>query len=412
MLHAALTGSPLQWDLLYQAVRRNRAEQRVTLPRAALIKLVLLSQVSHTKEEEYMVQLDPNHPNPAYHCGRLLAVLEQAQRLAVPGINATIVDRFYGTASSAPASVFSRLMRGVQPHLAKLQRDQRGAYFALQQRLEEILGAVPEFPKTLTLEGQGLFTLGYYHQRAHDRTQAREAAVRRRQGLPGGPAVTCLRKPWKTWARPKLMIRRNNMTTTMQAHLDVNRRHDFVLLFEVTDGNPNGDPDPGNLPRVDPETMQGLVTDVCLKRKVRDWVDVLKGAEDRFKIYVQSGSEALNVKHRRAYAATGLTSTGTRQRVEDVERARQWMCDNFYDIGLTQLRVILNRNPMVLSLGNRIQLRNSYDIRLFGAVMTTGVNCGQVRGPVQLTFARSIDPIVPLDLSSPGLPSPGRKTPR
>jgi CRISPR-associated protein Csd2 len=159
------------------------------------------------------------------------------------------------------------------------------------------------------------------------------------------------------------------MTTATQAHLDVNRRQDFVLLFDVTDGNPNGDPDAGNLPRVDPETMQGLVTDVCLKRKVRDWVDVLKGADNRFKIYVQSGSEALNAKHRRAYAARGLTSTGTRQRVEDVEQARQWMCDNFYDI------------------------------RLFGAVMTTGVNCGQVRGPVQLTFARSIDPIVPLDLS-------------
>src|SRR5918996_235957 len=162
-------------------------------------------------------------------------------------------------------------------------------------------------------------------------------------------------------------------TTTAAAngaiHLDPSKRHDIVLLFDVTDGNPNGDPDAGNLPRVDPETMQGLVTDVCLKRKVRDWVDVLKGAEDRFKIYVQSGSEALNVKHRRAYAATGLTSTGTRQRVEDVERARQWMCDNFYDI------------------------------RLFGAVMTTGVNCGQVRGPVQLTFARSFDPIVQLDLS-------------
>jgi CRISPR-associated protein Csd1 len=184
LLHAALTGVPLQWDLLYQAVRRNWAEQRVTHPRGALIKLVLLSQESDRREEDYMVQLDPKHPSPAYHCGRLLAVLEQAQRLAVPGINATIVDRFYGTASSAPASVFSRLMRGVQPHLSKLQRDRRGAYFALQQRLEEILGGVSQFPRTLTLEGQGLFTLGYYHQRAYDRAQAREAAERRRQGLP------------------------------------------------------------------------------------------------------------------------------------------------------------------------------------------------------------------------------------
>jgi CRISPR-associated protein Csd2 len=152
-------------------------------------------------------------------------------------------------------------------------------------------------------------------------------------------------------------------------HLDVAKRHDFVLLFDVTDGNPNGDPDAGNLPRVDPETMHGLVTDVALKRKVRDYVHLARGNEERFKIYVLSGGPALNTLHGRAYAALGLTPTGSKQRKEDVDQARAWMCQNFYDI------------------------------RLFGAVMTTGVNCGQVRGPVQLTFARSIDPIVPLDLS-------------
>jgi CRISPR-associated protein Csd2 len=150
---------------------------------------------------------------------------------------------------------------------------------------------------------------------------------------------------------------------------DVNRRHDFVLLFDVTDGNPNGDPDAGNLPRVDPETMHGLVTDVSLKRKVRDWVDAARGDESRFKIYVQKEGEALNAKHRRAYDELGLTSTGVKQARGDVDQARAWMCDNFYDI------------------------------RLFGAVMSTGVNCGQVRGPVQFTFARSHDPVVPLDLS-------------
>lgn len=152
-------------------------------------------------------------------------------------------------------------------------------------------------------------------------------------------------------------------------YLDVTRRHDFVLLFDVSDGNPNGDPDAGNLPRVDPETMQGLVTDVAIKRKVRDWVDLARGDEGRFKIYIQSGGEALNALHKRAYEALGLTSTGAKQAKEDVDQAREWMCANFYDI------------------------------RVFGAVMTTGVNAGQVRGPIQLTFARSIDPIVPLDLS-------------
>lgn len=161
------------------------------------------------------------------------------------------------------------------------------------------------------------------------------------------------------------------MTTATQTTLvnDVARRHDFVLLFDVQDGNPNGDPDAGNLPRLDPETMQGIVTDGCLKRKLRDWVDVVCGDQERFKIYVQNKGVALNELHQRAYTARGLKSTGAKQKREDVDRARDWMCENFYDI------------------------------RTFGAVMTTEVNAGQVRGPAQLTFARSIDPIVPLDIS-------------
>ena len=154
----------------------------------------------------------------------------------------------------------------------------------------------------------------------------------------------------------------------MTTHLDPTRRHDFVLLFDVTDGNPNGDPDAGNLPRMDPETLHGLVTDVALKRKVRDYVDAAQGDQGRFKIYVQSG-EALNTKHERAYQELGIASTGTKQKRADVDKARAWMCENFYDV------------------------------RMFGAVMTTGVNAGQVRGPLQLTFARSEDEIAPLDLS-------------
>lgn len=156
---------------------------------------------------------------------------------------------------------------------------------------------------------------------------------------------------------------------TKGVHLDPERRHDFVLLFDVTDGNPNGDPDAGNLPRVDPETMQGLVTDVSIKRRIRNWIDATRGTEERMKIYVQNRGIALNDLHQRAYGALNLKSTGARQDRESVDKARAWMCENFWDI------------------------------RTFGAVMTTGVNCGQVRGPVQLTFARSIDPIVPLDLA-------------
>jgi len=188
LLCSALTGAPLPPGLLYQAVRRNRAEQRVTRPRAALIKLVLLGQDGNGKED-FMVQLSSDNPNPAYRCGRLLCVLETVQRLAVPGAKSTIVDRFFGTASSAPASVFGRLLRGAQPHLAKLERDRPGAHIALQRRLEDIQSGIAAsgFPRILTLEEQGIFALGYYHQRAYDRAQAREASERRKAGLAPAP---------------------------------------------------------------------------------------------------------------------------------------------------------------------------------------------------------------------------------
>lgn len=149
-------------------------------------------------------------------------------------------------------------------------------------------------------------------------------------------------------------------------HKNPTHRHDFVLYFDCTDGNPNGDPDAGNQPRVDPETMQGLVTDVALKRKVRDWVAAAQSDESRFKIYVEQYA-SLNAQHKRAYAALG-ESWEKPDRLT-IDRAKAWMCQNFFDV------------------------------RLFGAVMSTGVNCGQVRGPVQLTFARSVDPVTPLDVT-------------
>lgn len=155
----------------------------------------------------------------------------------------------------------------------------------------------------------------------------------------------------------------------MTIHTQPGLRHDFVLIFDITDGNPNGDPDGGNLPRTDPETMQGLVTDVCLKRKVRNYIDLQCGDQETTKIYIQDQGVALNDMNARAYSALGIKSTGTKQKREEVTKVRDWMCKNFYDI------------------------------RMFGAVMTTGVNCGQVRGPIQLTFARSVDPIMPLDVA-------------
>lgn len=150
----------------------------------------------------------------------------------------------------------------------------------------------------------------------------------------------------------------------------VTNRYDFVLFFDVENGNPNGDPDAGNLPRMDPETSQGLVTDVSLKRKLRNYVAEAKGDTAGHAIYMQDGA-VLNRQHALAYDAAGLKSESKKKpkKVEDAEAITAWMCTNFWDI------------------------------RTFGAVMTTEVNAGQVRGPVQLTFARSVEPIMPLEVS-------------
>lgn len=145
-------------------------------------------------------------------------------------------------------------------------------------------------------------------------------------------------------------------------------RFDFVLLFDAADANPNGDPDAGNLPRIDPETGHGLVTDVCLKRKVRNYVLMTRGNGAPYRIYFTDGA-VLNRLHEEAYAAID-EKPRKKKLPKDAEKARQlteFMCRNFFDI------------------------------RTFGAVMSTEVNCGQVRGPVQLSFARSVDPIVTLE---------------
>lgn len=142
-------------------------------------------------------------------------------------------------------------------------------------------------------------------------------------------------------------------------------RYDFVFLFDATDANPNGDPDAGNLPRVDPETGHGLVTDVCLKRKVRNYVSLVKKNEAPHRIYFTDGT-VLNERHEEAYADVGETPVKKRL-PKDAAKARavtEFMCRNFFDI------------------------------RTFGAVMSMEVNCGQVRGPAQLSFARSVDPII------------------
>lgn len=163
---------------------------------------------------------------------------------------------------------------------------------------------------------------------------------------------------------------------------DVQKRYDFVLLFDVKDGNPNGDPDAGNLPRIDAESGHGLITDVCLKRKVRNYISLKMGDQPPYAIFVKEKAILNNIIEQ-AYksldinlneAPVDLADGKKRNKVghgqgKEVDRARQFMCQNFYDI------------------------------RTFGAVLSTGANAGQVRGPVQFTFARSVDPIVSLEHS-------------
>jgi CRISPR-associated protein Csd2 len=160
----------------------------------------------------------------------------------------------------------------------------------------------------------------------------------------------------------------------MKNYLDPNKRHDFILLFDVQDGNPNGDPDSGNLPRTDPMTGEGLVTDVCLKRKIRNYIQISKSEVDGFGIYINDKGVYLNDIHKKAFEEVGLKGKGKKQPLDERRRGATQVCATYYDV------------------------------RMFGAVMSTGdqktgANCGQVRGPLQMTFARSINPVQPYDIS-------------
>ncbi len=175
MVRCALHGGPMPESLLNQAVNRNRAEQGVTRNRAALIKAVMLSQIQSFKED-YMEKLKLSNTSPGYLCGRLLSELEAAQKVAIRP-KATLVDRYYGAASSAPATVFGYLMRDFQvAHMSKLRKNRPGIYNAIDSRVQDILQALGDFPKTLNVREQAMFSLGYYHQKASNRADARARA--------------------------------------------------------------------------------------------------------------------------------------------------------------------------------------------------------------------------------------------
>ncbi len=233
-----------------------------------------------------------------------------------------------------------------------------------------------------------------------------------------------------------------------QIHCDPTKRHDFVLVFDVTDGNPNGDPDAGNLPRTDPETLQGLVTDVSLKRKVRNFValvgeDESEERKSELNIYVEHRG-VLNAQHRKSYRALDIpTSEPGEEEITDSGLLDFFTANQPDGFSLVQMpgdeekyKLVYSgelskedRDAILDDIGQengkakafakkvagkakerkatREQVdgardwmcKNFFDIRLFGAVMSTKINAGQVRGPVQMTFARSIDPILPQDIS-------------
>ena len=166
----------------------------------------------------------------------------------------------------------------------------------------------------------------------------------------------------------------------------IQNRYDFVILFDVENGNPNGDPDAGNMPRVDPETGYGLVTDVCLKRKIRNYVETVKENADGYRIYIKDGVP-LNRSDNEAFAAVGIDGAAEMKN-EDLKKKAKAKKDAGTDVD-AKVRDYL--------------CGNFFDIRTFGAVITTAVkgalNCGQVRGPVQLCFARSVDPILPQEVT-------------
>ena len=149
----------------------------------------------------------------------------------------------------------------------------------------------------------------------------------------------------------------------------INNRYDFVMIFDVENGNPNGDPDAGNAPRIDSETNLGIITDVCLKRKIRNYIELVKEGEPGYNILIKP-DKALNTRFTEAYDALGLATGKNGKNADDVARAKRYMCENYFDV------------------------------RTFGAVMSTGNDpCGIVRGPVQISFAKSVDPIFTQDIT-------------
>ena len=276
-------------------------------------------------------------------------------------------------------------------HLNKIKKDpkKQAAGVALENRVNAIMALfeghgdlAPEFPGQLTLREQGRFALGFHQQKAGDHRD-RQAAIKARQVGQPVDETEARRSPTPTTKIDTLPPVRSRPSWShfasiptpevLRMNAPLTNRHDILILFEVTNGNPNGDPDSGNMPRVDPSSSLGLVSDVCLKRKVRNFVEQFPPAANgkAFDIFIRQGA-VLETQQKEAEAATD-----DKKRTKDVNAkdAKNWLC------------------------------RKYYDIRTFGAVVSTGKGVlagsahGQVRGPVQFTFGRSLHPINPVEVT-------------
>ena len=237
---------------------RLRTDHDVNASARSLLKAILRSRANPQFYNGGPRVTRLENRDSGYLLGRLFAAYEYAQTQALGGrVNATIRDQYYGTASATPRAVFPLLQRKATHHLSRLRKDKPGLAVNLDRRIGEIFElADPKslFVPTLSAQRQALFAVGYYHQR-NDFYRRKESAV-----------ATC---------RPHRRSKGHDRA--------IANRHDFVFLFDVTNGNPNGDPDAGNLPRLDPETNQGLVTDVCLKRKIRNYTEIAKSRRHRLR---------------------------------------------------------------------------------------------------------------------------------
>ena len=277
LFYAILRGAPvpLPRTALAAALRRQSLDQRKPDdqrdPRLNPARLGLIRAVLNRLPDQPFImtaQLDPACSDSAYLCGRLFAVLDRLQYLAQGQLNAGISERFYASACVTPSLVMGRLFRNAQFHLAKAEsKSGVGAAENVRKDFEAISSALGcEFPRTLDLEGQGRFALGYLPPESRLPSHQHRAQEERKP--PKSPPL-----PPPNLCPPNPNSSNHNHTHHEQP---ITTRYDFVYLFDCKDGNPNGDPDAANSPRIDPQDMHGLVSDVCLKRKVRNFALLAK----------------------------------------------------------------------------------------------------------------------------------------